>query len=676
MALLRLGCICCLLLLQGVTILYAQILKRDTIMADSRYRDIFFTSDRYSLNPVQQPDTGLFWFPFYSPVQQPGTGGRQIGNNGQAAYSQLFEYNKQMGFHTGFRQFDKYAFTRDSVLYYAGKYPYAQIKYTIGGQEEQSARIAFAQAIAKNLRYFFNYRMLNSPGAFRRQRANHQNLSASVWYKTTNSRYNALAYFLNNAATVQQNGGVLAEQLRLGDTINVILDELLLPRSNVVPVQLANAENKQRSNELLLQQTYDWGTYVTQQVGDTLQIKTLFPTFRIGHAFSAGKQKNVYQDSQPPASGFYPNFFISRSKTADSLGTQHYTNEFFVSWFGKKTAPDSAGFLQTTTLRAGFTHQLIRVTRFTTQDTIPIQIIILGNNNAYTTRRDTLYRVIEQKDPLQSGTLNFFFQSSPHNRFFQYNAAAQYALFGFNLADFWVKADVRLQISPKVGGIKGRLIASRLTPDYIHDFYFSNHYRWQNNFNKINALQMWAGYFNPVLNLEMGYANHTFTNYMVWNETAQPQQLSDAINISQFTLQHRLKWKDLHLHTWAALQFSSTSKVQLPRFSIQNLFYWQKNLFRNALTAELGFLFYLNTAYFANAFAPASGQFYLQSADKIDWYPVADVYGVFKVKRVRLFVKMEHVNQGVLKRKSYFTAPDYPGIDRVFRFGAAWMFYD
>ncbi|OWY22143.1 hypothetical protein C7N43_13525 [Sphingobacteriales bacterium UPWRP_1] len=669
-------CFCCLLFLQGAPALYAQILQRDSIMADSRYRDIYFTSDRYALSPFQHPDTGLFWFPFYSPIQQPGAGGRQIGNNGQAAFSQLFTYNKQIGFHSGFRQFDQYALTRDSVLYYAGKYPYAQLKYTIGGQEEQSARIAFAQAITPNLRYFFNYRMLNSPGAFRRQRANHQNLSASVWYKTANSRYNALAYFLNNAATVQQNGGVLAEQLRLGDTINVILDELLLPRSNVVPVQLANAENRQRSNEMLLQQTYDWGTYFTQQVNDTLQVKTLFPVFRIGHAFSTGKEKNVYKDSQPPVSGFYPDFFISRSKTADSLSTQQFTNEFFVSWFGKKTAPDSAAYLRTTTMRAGFTHQLIRVNRFITQDTIPIQTITLGNNNTYTTNRDTIYRVIEHKDPLNSGTLTFLFQSNPHNRFLQYNAQAKYALFGFNLADFWVNTNVRLQISPKVGGIKGRLIASRLTPDYINEFYFSNHFRWQNNFNKINALQLWATYFNTALNLETGYANHTFTNYIVWNEAAQPQQLPDAINISQFYLQHHAAWKGLHLHTWAALQFSGTDKVQLPLLNYQNLFYWRKNLFRNALTAELGFLFYLNTAYFANAYAPATGQFYLQNTEKIDWYPVADVYGVFKVKRVRLFVKMEHVNQGLLKRKSYFTAPHYPGIDRVFRFGASWMFYD
>ncbi len=41
-----------------------------------------------------------------------------------------------------------------------------------------------------------------------------------------------------------------------------------------------------------------------------------------------------------------------------------------------------------------------------------------------------------------------------------------------------------------------------------------------------------------------------------------------------------------------------------------------------------------------------------------------------------MYVKMEHIHQGILKQKSYFTSPNYPGIDRIFRFGASWMFYD
>lgn len=655
-----------------------QILKRDTIRADLRHTEIFFTKDRYDFGNRQLPDTSLFEFPFYNPLQSANRMARQIGNVGQAFQSSEFEYDKKMGFHLGFRQFERYAYSRDSVRFYAGNYPYAQIKYTIGGLEEQSATITFAQALGSNLRYLVDYRMVSSPGAFKRQRANHQNLSSSIWFESPNKRYNAIGVFINNAATVQQNGGVLPEQLRLGDTVNVILDELLLPRTNVVNVRLANAENKQRSREMLLQQTYDLisrsGT-IPQDSVQTDSAGGMNTSLKAGHAFSVSKFKNLYQDNSPPQQGFYPDFFISRTKTADSISSRTWKNELFVSWMaGKKRANTTEGD-QSHTMRAGFTHEIIEINRFTGQDTLPIQQINIGPVS-YTTQRDTIFTVTQDQPKLNSGTLNFVVHSSPKSNRFRYHVAAQYALFGFNAGDLYAEANLQLLWSEKVGGIRGKAITSRLTPDYIQDFYFSNHYRWNNDFNKINALQLEVAYFNPKLKLELSYVAHTFTGFIFWNEQATPQQLSEAINISRFSLQNQLRWRNFYLYNRMGLQLSSTDKVKLPLYWAQSLFYWQQPMFKNALLAQLGFLFNIQTDFFTNAYMPATGQFHLQTTDVVMAYPLLEVYGAFKIKRVRLYVKMEHLHQGLFKDKSYFTSPTYPGIDRVFRFGASWMFYD
>ncbi len=654
----------------------AQILKKDTIKAELRYKDIFFTNDRHAFETRQRPDTTLFGFQFYSPVQRQERIARQIGNVGQPYLSSAFEYDKKMGFHLGFRQFEHYAFKRDSVRFYAGTYPYAHIKYNIGGQEEQSAYVTFAQAITRNLRYLIDYRMINSPGAYKRQRANHQNLRGSIWYQSDNKRYNAMGYYLNNAATVQQNGGVYAEQLRLGDTINVILDELLLPRTNVVPVRLANAENKQRSNEFLIQQTYDLIPNTKQEDDDTLNTAREASTkFRIGHAFSVSKFKNLYVDNSPPLQGFYPDFFISRTKTADSISTRIWKNEVFVSWIANKKKSKDPTINQSHTMRAGFTHDIIEVSRFTGQDTIPIQAINIGSIS-YTTERDTIFNVTQEKQNLNSGTVSFLLQSNPQYTRFQYSAIAQYALFGFNANDLSAEANLEWLWSEKWGGIKGKILTSRLTPDYITESYFSNHYRWDNSFDKTNALHLFVAYFNPKLNAELTYSAHTFTDLIIWNEQAQPQQLPEAINVSQLILQKHTQWRNFFLHSWIGLQLSSSDKLKLPLYWTQSLVYWQKPMFNNALLMQLGFLFNAQTKYFTNAYMPATGQFYLQSDEEIKSYPMLEVYSSFKIKRVRLYVKMEHIHQGILKQKSYFTSPNYPGIDRIFRFGASWMFYD
>lgn len=651
---------------QGVR---AQILQKDSVQASLRYKDITYTTDRYGLQNPQFADTALYWFPFYNPVQQPTLLARQIGNTGQAYCSPVFAFTKQFGFHTGFRQFEQYAFSRDSVRFYTGRYPYAQIKYSVGAQEEQSADIAFAQAINKSLRYMFNYRMLNSPGAYRRQRANHQNVAGTVWY--THKRYNAMAYLLNNAATVQQNGGVFAQQVRLGDTINVVLDELLLPRQNVVPIKLTNAETKQRETEWLIQQTYDLRVAGGELPQDTIPV----PTLRVGHALSNQRFKHVYKDNSPPSGqNFYPDFFINPSKTADSLYTQTWQNELFAEWATAKMNPDSATYRRTNLMRLSFTHQTIAVNQFTGQDSIPVQIINVGGS--YNATRDTLYVVTTNKPTLNSGAIHFVLQNNPNNKNFRYDIKAKYALYGFNLADFWAEGNFQLLWSERVGGLKGKMIASRLTPDYITEFYFSNHFRWQNEFNKINALQFFASYVNPRLRVELTYANHTFTNYLIWNQNAQPEQLSEAVNISQIMLHHTLHWKNMVLQNRLGAQASSTGKIQLPAFWAQTLYYWQRPLFNNALLVQLGFLFNLHAGYYANAYAPSTGQFYLQQSEQVSPYPVIDVFGAFKIKRVRLYVRMEHVNQGLLPQKGYFTSPTYPGLDRAFRFGASWMFYD
>jgi len=48
-----------------------------------------------------------------------------------------------------------------------------------------------------------------------------------------------------------------------------------------------------------------------------------------------------------------------------------------------------------------------------------------------------------------------------------------------------------------------------------------------------------------------------------------------------------------------------------------------------------------------------------------------------KIKRVRIFGKLQHVNQNLFKAwQGYFAAIDYPMPDRIFKVGVSWYFYD
>ena len=56
-------------------------------------------------------------------------------------------------------------------------------------------------------------------------------------------------------------------------------------------------------------------------------------------------------------------------------------------------------------------------------------------------------------------------------------------------------------------------------------------------------------------------------------------------------------------------------------------------------------------------------------------YPFVDVYANMKLKRVRFYVAMSHVNAGSGNRNQFLT-PHYPTNNSIFRFGVSWSFFN
>jgi len=81
------------------------------------------------------------------------------------------------------------------------------------------------------------------------------------------------------------------------------------------------------------------------------------------------------------------------------------------------------------------------------------------------------------------------------------------------------------------------------------------------------------------------------------------------------------------------------------------------------------------TAYYADAYMPATAVFYMQNDKKIEEQLYIDVFVNFKIKRARMFLKYSHVNAGLLGY-NYYSIPGYPMHDRIMQFGISWMFYD
>lgn len=648
-------------------ILPGQILESDTLGIDDRYNKIRFSTDRYD-GRLQVIDTSITDFSLYQGNFTEGEfPHRYLSNNGQAHFPIVFEYAQQNTFDMGWRQYNRYRFSGDSVRYYYSPYPFSEVRYALGGGQEQFLRVDLSLPIRRVLHLNTRYQSQVGLGAFERQNASKHNFWASINYDHPKQHYHFWLHCLVNSSNNQQNGGVQVLDTINGLLVNLVLDTIARPKSILTPF-LTNAEDNYSDRQVFFQQTLDWGTYYDEVHSDTTYIR-LYPERSLGHSFMYKEQKYKYIDTAPNAD-FYPNFYINPDTTKDSSRYWLIENEVFGTLFAKRDADSSymaataQPFRRVFSARVGFRHRIIRTRYFMP----PVADSLLMPN--------TTYAPLDTAKWLQSGMVFGRFENVNNDRL-HYQAGGWYALFGYNLADFSLEGRLSFLLSGKLGGLRGRILLQNLTPSFISEQYYGNHLAWQNDFRKIQSLQFWASYYNPLFHLETTYANHTLTNYIIWNEQAKPQQLSNAVNVSQFIIKHHLQWRKWHLDNILVLQLpSNNDQIHLPRFVGRHTLFWQGYLFSSkAVSTQIGLDVFENTRYAPDAYMPATGQFYLQS-EELPFYPVADFFAHFKIKRLRVSLRVKHLNQGIFSQKGYFMAPNYPAFDRNFNFGIAWMFYD
>ena len=213
------------------------------------------------------------------------------------------------------------------------------------------------------------------------------------------------------------------------------------------------------------------------------------------------------------------------------------------------------------------------------------------------------------------------------------------------------------------------------TPDYFYNHYYSNHFKWQNNFNKTYELKIGALYDNPFRKFKAGFKYSIVTNYMYWNEASLPAQASSEFSVAQVYLKKDFKFGVLNIQNSVLYQKSTTDKyMHVPEFSTRNTIFLQ-GLYAKVLTFQIGVDLRYDTGYYADYYSPALGMFYVQHNEKIGDYPWIDGFINLKVKRTRFYVKYSNMGT-MMTRGGYYTTPGYAAQIATASFGLSWTFYD
>jgi len=211
--------------------------------------------------------------------------------------------------------------------------------------------------------------------------------------------------------------------------------------------------------------------------------------------------------------------------------------------------------------------------------------------------------------------------------------------------------------------------------DYFQDKFYSNHFRWNNDFNMEQRMDVNGSIISPKFKLKLSGNYAIINNFIYNNYQGIPSQTGKELLVISAFADKDFNYRNFHFRARALWQKASNEEyIHVPDFSAFVSAYY-KFVISKVLFTQIGVDTRYNTKYYADAYSPATGLFYLQNEKKYGNYPYIDVYANLRLKRTIMFFKMLNIGTNFLDGE-YITTPHYPMPRSTFRFGLSWLFYD
>ena len=576
-------------------------------------------------------DTTLPFFHRYDPLLERSLFIRTLGNPSSAAFHMELMAPELRGYASGWTAYNGYIRPLDSIRFFHQPYPFTDLHYVQGAGNEQLFCAAHYRPIGLHVRFGVDYRIYNSTGLYRNQRANGESLQSHLRYVSPNQRYAITALYTAHDFEQRTHGGI--------DTSAIAPDEVFVQlRKDFVPMNLLGAHARYNLKQGGIVQEYHIGEKEPRMQGDSLVGHTVTPRLSLVHRSTLEAEQYRYTDPNPDAP-FYPAILLRPDSTLDHSRLITWSNRFGLRL---PTLEDTTG------------------KRFAAE--------------AYVGIERHLWQ--QQGRRRYDGNLYITGQVLAGLRDVALHGNATFHLAGYNAGDYHVDGSLRTDLAERF-----RLQASagfhRNSAPLMMQGYLGNHYFWENDFGATSWQQLEGTitYLPSKSRVQLRTLSVFRMHY--WDTEGRPAQDTSVQGGLQLRFDQPLNLGKWHLtNTLVYQQTGSDGLYRVPRWMLLHAFWFEDIWFEEALRIQLGFEVRYNSTYRPYAFNPATHQFYLNDTETLDTYPVVDVFANLQVKRARIFFKMEHLNHGLLVPDGYFAAPWYPMPGRMFKFGVSWRFYD
>ena len=602
-------------------------------------------------------DTSISVMNYYDVARRDGAEYFNLGNIGSETYSQVFNPSPNVGFNMGFRQYDAYRYSLDSIRYYQVIRPYAEIFYYLGINKDQLFQGKFANSHKSGIMYGADFRRINSNGTYTNQKTTDNGFALYGIYNTKNRALNIETDFIYNSFVAQENGGVDSN----------IFNSVILTKS-LAPVKMTQAVLNYNEIDWFLKASYNIGQKYNERVNDTLVRRVVLPVFRVSYRVDIERNKYNYFDINTDSA-----YYSSYLRTGDTLRyTSRYVKvgqRFGLDYGAKKLTSDSTYKELDILMGAALNLDYYTLSEFGEKDKFS-NLYVTGyikNNPAVNSpliyKASVAYYVAgyNQNDLSVEGQLGVDFK-----KFGRLTAGSGYQL---RQSD-WIYHNFRSDSASPMPYTNSNGTVSYNTSDKVD-------YTYLNNFPKMSTFKLGGEYMLDKYGIKASAYNYVLGNYYYFSGPNTPTYSSKAINMLVLSFANRFGYKGIHFDNDVWFQKSAGSDViRLPLVTLKSSLYYERHVIKDALWFAVGVNVRYYTPFIPNGYNPLFGQFYLQNNVKETFYPVLDVFLNVKIKTVRVFLMGTNLSSFFGSQKGYYTAIYYPAADASFKFGAAWRFFE
>ena len=631
----------------------------DTVRALRNWK---WTVDRdYNRVNISPLDTTLADWRIDYVFYREGVGDMALGGLGQSTQAVNWFNRRQDPDFIFARSYDAYTARIDNVPFYNAKTPLTNMMYLESGQKryrEEHFELVHSQNISPSTSANVSYKARSTMGKYDWQRT--KNHALSVAFAHTGKRYSIHAAYMHNTVDTRENGGVVGEWA-IADTV--------FEMPSGVPMRLASSEahNHYRNHALFVKQAlaiplqrvteYDFSLadLSAVYVGHQLEYNTWSKVYTDKRATYTNQRGHYNEETGKWESvsdiSYYDDWFIDPQNTRDSISERLLSNKIFVQvqpW-------DRNGVVSTIDGGIGLDMH--------TYSYLRLEDYVSGHMTKDKRLEWYLYGATGGKI----------------KRYADWGFNFKYHPSGYRGGDLSLGADVTLRAyireHPLI--LRGSFSQELRTPSYWQQNLFSNHYVWFNSFDKESETRFEVNFSVPSIALEIGAWQGVIGNMVYYGNDSRVAQHSGNVSLTSLYARKDFRIAGFHLDHRALVQITSNESVlPVPTFSAFLSYYYEFWVKRDVLRVQIGIDGRYNTSYYAPSYNPALSAFFNQREVRVGNYPYLDAFVSAKWKRMRILLKLQHLNQNLFGNGEYFQVARYPLNPRMFKFGISWSFYD